>query len=941
MGKRRQDNKKKIQAKASSNFSLLFRGLFLFVLSLIILLPPNIAESSLAVNTWKQVSNPGGQHADVWVSPDEQAYAVGMNNGDGYVLHYDGSNWSAMLVPAGTPKLNSIWGFSTSDIFAVGNDGTILHYDGLNWTRMNNNNMVHLSDVWGSLSADVFAVGRNGVILHFNGTSWSRMSSGTSAHLFGIWGNSGSDVFTVGAGGTILHYNGITWEPMDSGTSNDLYCVWSSSGTNVFAGGAGGTVNGTVQGKMLHYDGISWSEMALGVNATLFTDIWGAAANKVFTAGYRGAIFHFDGTDWELMNSGGAWNLAGLHGSSGYDVYAVAWDGTVLHHPPDVFELSGTSVVTNVYGEGTWEGINGDPITGDMSYVIEMHGDIELTYVYRATLFGGQGGWEGWYGFSPVYKDGIAWVNGLDFEVAGYKQGDILSQSYGTAIWNAQENRYERTWESESEGTRNNNHGWTTDGSNFTVDFDWYGQMSGILYAYTYGGTQYETSGTWVVPDMGGSGTGTWTGIATRSHSGQMDDVVAGSGTIVATGSPTYAELDYNISEDGTFFISHYQSNPGDIPPKPGFGKFIQVDTNLLAPDINWAGMQLRLYYSDEEISAAGLDESSLEMYRWDGTALEWTAVAETGVNTEDNYVWANLTSFSVYTALGEELEGYDFGDAPDPYPTLLADDGARHVATGPMLGFFRDTEPDGQPTFGADGDDLDSPINDEDGVIFYAPITARADGPTTAAVDIILQNADATSNLLNAWIDFNQNGDWDDPGEQIFTDYDLGTADGTFTLTFDIPQADGQALVLGDTYARFRLSTQSGLSYTGLANDGEVEDYLVTLVPDSWSDNFDDGPQQDWHIIDNGDNSSAAFSDGKYILSTVNQYQLSPKGLFSYVHGNAYDAVISARIQPVAPEDQYYLPGVGLRGAFDSLTGYFAAISNTGNFSLGKRDGD
>ena len=51
-----------------------------------------------------------------------------------------------------------------------------------------------------------------------------------------------------------------------------------------------------------------------------------------------------------------------------------------------------------------------------------------------------------------------------------------------------------------------------------------------------------------------------------------------------------------------------------------------------------------------------------------------------------------------------------DFGDAPEPYAVLLADDGARHIADGPFLGSVVDTEADGQPSAGAvgDGDDED-----------------------------------------------------------------------------------------------------------------------------------------------------------------------------------------------------------------------------------------
>ena len=72
-----------------------------------------------------------------------------------------------------------------------------------------------------------------------------------------------------------------------------------------------------------------------------------------------------------------------------------------------------------------------------------------------------------------------------------------------------------------------------------------------------------------------------------------------------------------------------------------------------------------------------------------------------------------------------------DFGDAPSPYPTLLADDGARHLAMGPTLGANRDTEADGQPTDAADGDDIAGTPDDEDGVTF-GPIVV---GPPAATI--------------------------------------------------------------------------------------------------------------------------------------------------------------------------------------------------------------
>ncbi|GEM_PF-1433979 len=172
------------------------------------------------------------------------------------------------------------------------------------------------------------------------------------------------------------------------------------------------------------------------------------------------------------------------------------------------------------------------------------------------------------------------------------------------------------------------------------------------------------------------------------------------------------------------------------------------------------------------------------------------------------------------------EPDNLDFGDAPSPYPTLLADDGAGHVieVAAPLLGALIDEEDDGQPGAaagegGTDGDDADN-TDDEDGVSFTSSIAAGAN----ATVDVVVNGA---TGLLNAWMDFNADGDWDDGGEQIFTDEALvvGSNSG---LDFAVPAT----AVSGETFARFRLDTVGGLAPTGLAGDGEVEDYKVAIAP-------------------------------------------------------------------------------------------------------------
>src|SRR5205823_5545990 len=74
-----------------------------------------------------------------------------------------------------------------------------------------------------------------------------------------------------------------------------------------------------------------------------------------------------------------------------------------------------------------------------------------------------------------------------------------------------------------------------------------------------------------------------------------------------------------------------------------------------------------------------------------------------------------------------------------------------------------------------------------------------------------------------DAWIDFNADGDWDDPGEQIVDS--AAVINGSNVLSFAVPVNTA----VGRNYARFRLSTDGGLQPYGEAVDGEVEDLAIT----------------------------------------------------------------------------------------------------------------
>ncbi len=159
----------------------------------------------------------------------------------------------------------------------------------------------------------------------------------------------------------------------------------------------------------------------------------------------------------------------------------------------------------------------------------------------------------------------------------------------------------------------------------------------------------------------------------------------------------------------------------------------------------------------------------------------------------------------------------FDYGDAPESYGASLTANGARHVATGPTLGAKRDAEADGLPTVSADGDDI-ATSDDEDGVTF-------ASTTFVTSADVNVQNAPDGAKL-DGWVDFNGDGSFGGPGEQIFDSLDV--IEGANPLSFVVPEG----AIAGDTYARFRLSSAGGLAPIGSAADGEVEDYLVSIIP-------------------------------------------------------------------------------------------------------------
>jgi hypothetical protein len=256
--------------------------------------------------------------------------------------------------------------------------------------------------------------------------------------------------------------------------------------------------------------------------------------------------------------------------------------------------------------------------------------------------------------------------------------------------------------------------------------------------------------------------------------------------------------------------------------PMPAGEAFVQLGTSS-APIIYWLS-----------VKAEPKDENTV--FGWKTSLDHWNDDAVWRIGDQSSGgLWSELVYPANHDMAGKSIDlafaivGVDFhldwGDAPDSpaapgYGTLAMHDGARHVIAGPWLGYPSDSPPDaendGQPAVFAVGDDNDG-NDDEEGVVIREIIQGWL-----MPLDWWVMGDTA---YVEVWVDYNGDKIWQHPGEQAVS---LRWPPGRFVHPVPVPDST----ILGHTYARYRISLDGGLTPYGPAPDGEVEDYLVQIVP-------------------------------------------------------------------------------------------------------------
>ncbi|MCF7789523.1 MAG: putative Ig domain-containing protein, partial [Prosthecobacter sp.] len=142
-------------------------------------------------------------------------------------------------------------------------------------------------------------------------------------------------------------------------------------------------------------------------------------------------------------------------------------------------------------------------------------------------------------------------------------------------------------------------------------------------------------------------------------------------------------------------------------------------------------------------------------------------------------------------------------------------------------IGSLTDAESSASTNGTATGDDA-TDLTDEDGVTVPAYLIQGI----SSSMTVNLTNTTGASAFLNVWIDFNGNGVLTDSGEQVAVNTLIasGTTNSNRTVSFTVPGAAKS----GVTGVRVRLTSTSSPGPTGASGNGEVEDYVVSILPPS-----------------------------------------------------------------------------------------------------------
>lgn len=119
--------------------------------------------------------------------------------------------WVAQKNPAAVYSIDSLWGRSPNDVYAVGQMGGLFHYNGATWSPTTIKEEADLTAIWGSDRGELFVPTAGGAVWRRTQGVWASTLVDNTGVFLGVWGNGPEDVFVVGDAGGFWHFDGQGW----------------------------------------------------------------------------------------------------------------------------------------------------------------------------------------------------------------------------------------------------------------------------------------------------------------------------------------------------------------------------------------------------------------------------------------------------------------------------------------------------------------------------------------------------------------------------------------------------------------------------------------------------------------------------------------------------------------------------------------------------------
>ncbi len=180
----------------------------------------------------------------------------------------------------------------------------------------------------------------------------------------------------------------------------------------------------------------------------------------------------------------------------------------------------------------------------------------------------------------------------------------------------------------------------------------------------------------------------------TGDETGYLQDTLGipagGNQTVNTTSFST--EVHSTNGYNATLTIKTYDDVPSGVSgySLTKLGTWVEFNTTGEAGNMSW--VIIKIYYTDAEVTAAGLQESSLAIEYYNATSDTWETFdpPNGGVNTTANYVWANSTHFSGYGVFGSPPPA---APAPAPSKSTPTRGSSDTPSAGPAPSYGYETE--------------------------------------------------------------------------------------------------------------------------------------------------------------------------------------------------------------------------------------------------------